>query len=539
MEQEAAEQSRRAQAGSLVERLRFAGLDTVETETLRRHRPMLQAEVETGLRDLFQRLQSSSDAARQFTSDRQFDRLHDLYSAHWSVLTDARFDSLYAERVKVRSDAESRMALDPRWQLAGQAVVLEHLVLAAVENFWPKSLMSGKGKRAELTTLLSALIRTVFVDTEIGVSLRFNELRVASQRQVADMRASTEADLTAAVAAVAEALVAEDLTVRLAETAPAALAETATDLNAGLDAIEASFLQIETGLAGAKDRAAGLGDDAAGIARAAESGSHALERAGAGIAELSGKLVDSAEESQAAEKSVVAAQGSVEQSGEIAGLAISAMADIEASAEKIGQIIGVIDEIAFQTNLLALNAGIEAARAGESGRGFAVVAQEVRALAQRSGDAAREIKQLVSSTKAQVEAGVERVGRTQNAISRIVEEVRAINLAVSGIARKASEEIADLGQLRGEIETASRDMRAVHEDAARTAGEGAALASVLVELAGSTHRFTLRREPVSPRGAARPARAAASRSLPARPDLETAGDDAFLSTPLRALGGRA
>src|SRR4030095_10951240 len=128
-----------------------------------------------------------------------------------------------------------------------------------------------------------------------------------------------------------------------------------------------------------------------------------------------------------------ATRAAVEESGEVVGRAISAMADIEQSAEKIGQIIGVIDEIAFQTNLLALNAGIEAARAGESGGGFAVVAQEVRALAQRSGDAAREIKQLVSNTKSQVEAGVERVGRTQDAISSIVEQVRGINDAIAGM----------------------------------------------------------------------------------------------------------
>ncbi|MFP5076378.1 globin-coupled sensor protein [Rhizobium sp. YIM 134829] len=538
MEQEAAEQSRRAQAGSLVERLRFAGLDTAETEALRRHRPLLQAEVEKGLRDLFQRLQASSDAARQFTSDRQFDRLHDLYSAHWAVLTDARFDSLYAERVKVRSDAESRMALDPRWQLAGQAVVLEHLVLAAVDMLWPKSVIGGKGKRGELTTLLSALIRTVFVDTEIGVSLRFNELRVSSQRQMADARATTEADMVSAIAAVADAIVADDLTARIADSAPEALGDTARNLNAGLDTLEGCLLALDTGLGGARDQAQAISAEAGRIATAAQGGAEAIERAGAGIAELSGKLAETAAESQAAEKSVVSTQGSVEQSGEIAGLAISAMADIEASAEKIGQIIGVIDEIAFQTNLLALNAGIEAARAGESGRGFAVVAQEVRALAQRSGDAAREIKQLVSSTKAQVEAGVERVGRTQDAISRIVDQVRAISAAVSGIARRTSEEITDLGQLKSEVDRAGREVRAVDADAGRAAEDGAALVSVLVELGARTQQFTLRREPV--RAGARPgARAGAQRPALPRHPVEDADGDPLLTKPLRALGGRA
>ena len=137
---------------------------------------------------------------------------------------------------------------------------------------------------------------------------------------------------------------------------------------------------------------------------------------------------------------------SAEHSGEIAGHAISAMADIEASAEKIGQIIGVIDEIAFQTNLLALNAGIEAARAGESGRGFAVVAQEVRALGatlrrcgprdQAAGDRARSPRSRQASR---------RVGRTQDAIeSNIVEQVRGINDAIAGIAEETAEQVTGL-----------------------------------------------------------------------------------------------
>src|SRR5437868_14930849 len=100
------------------------------------------------------------------------------------------------------------------------------------------------------------------------------------------------------------------------------------------------------------------------------------------------------------------------------------MNGIRKSSLEIGQIIGVIDEIAFQTNLLALNAGVEAARAGDAGKGFAVVAQEVRALAQRSADAAKQIKTLISSSTAQVDRGVKLVGETGEALSGIGGQVR-------------------------------------------------------------------------------------------------------------------
>ena len=121
--------------------MRFAGLDEDQTDVLRKHRQSHRpCRSRTGaLRDLFQRLQTFPDAARHFTSDRQIERLHDLQSSHWSVLTDARFDSLYAERVKVLSDTESKIGLDPRWQIAGHAVVLERLICSMIEQFCPKS----------------------------------------------------------------------------------------------------------------------------------------------------------------------------------------------------------------------------------------------------------------------------------------------------------------------------------------------------------------------------------------------------------------
>jgi methyl-accepting chemotaxis protein len=127
------------------------------------------------------------------------------------------------------------------------------------------------------------------------------------------------------------------------------------------------------------------------------------------------------------------------------------MDGIESSSKQIANIIGVIDEIAFQTNLLALNAGVEAARAGDAGRGFAVVATEVRALAQRSADAAKEIKALISASGQQVGTGVKLVSETGQALGRIVTQVTQLNGLVAELAASAKEQATGLGEVNAAV----------------------------------------------------------------------------------------
>ncbi len=184
-------------------------------------------------------------------------------------------------------------------------------------------------------------------------------------------------------------------------------------------------------------------------------------------------------------------------------------------SKQIGQIIGVIDEIAFQTNLLALNAGVEAARAGEAGRGFAVVASEVRALAQRSAEAAKEIKSLITASSAQVGQGVDLVAQTGKALQRIATQVAEINGAVSEIAASAQEQAVGLHQ----VNTAVNQMDQVTQQNAAMVEESTAashaLASEATELARLMGQFMIGQDNDRP-VARKTAAPRASRPLPAR-----------------------
>ncbi|WP_119942893.1 methyl-accepting chemotaxis protein [Neorhizobium sp. NCHU2750] len=229
------------------------------------------------------------------------------------------------------------------------------------------------------------------------------------------------------------------------------------DFNTSAEQLQGTMLGVAQNARGIDAGANEIKSAADALAKRTEQQAAALEETAAALEEITTTVKDAAKRASEAGELVTRTRHGAETSGKIVQTAVQAMEAIEKSSGEIGNIIGVIDEIAFQTNLLALNAGVEAARAGEAGKGFAVVAQEVRELAQRSATAAKEIKALITTSNDQVRNGVELVGETGRALEMIVREVQEINRNVAAIAESSQEQSSGLQQINTAVNQMDQD----------------------------------------------------------------------------------
>ncbi|MDD2861461.1 MAG: methyl-accepting chemotaxis protein, partial [Acidiphilium sp.] len=263
---------------------------------------------------------------------------------------------------------------------------------------------------------------------ELAIAKR-QEADDVSRRLAAEQRSITRSQTLAitAVAAGLEQLETGNLTYRIDGTLPGRYEKLGRDFNGAIAKLQTAMTAIAVSSAGVRAGASEITQASDDLARRTEQQAATLQETAAAMDQITATVRTTALRSSDVRDLASAAGQDAKQSGDVVLETVKAMSAIEGSSRQIDKIVDLIDEIAFQTNLLALNAGIEAARAGDAGRGFAVVATEVRALAQRSASAAKEIQGLISASGQQVAVGVRLVGETGQALGRIADQVARLN----------------------------------------------------------------------------------------------------------------
>lgn len=269
------------------------------------------------------------------------------------------------------------------------------------------------------------------------------------------------------------------------------------DFNAAVAALSGALGEIRNAADTIFANSDGISQAAEDLSRRTEQSAATLEQSAAALHQLTAAVTSAAQGSAEADRTVSEARKTAEDGDSIVRRAISAMGGISESSNRISRIIDVIDDIAFQTNLLALNAGVEAARAGEAGRGFAVVASEVRALSQRSSDAAREIGALITESVRQVGDGVDLVNNLGLALEEIVATVSHISQNVSGIASSAREQSSGISEINvavGQLEQSTQQNAAMVEQTTAATQE---LREQALALTRTLAQFTLEADAVA------------------------------------------
>jgi len=285
------------------------------------------------------------------------------------------------------------------------------------------------------------------LEQETAVLQAENERRMLDEKVSAQTRGEQQRTVMAAMEHALVKLADGVLTHRLRDAFHLDYDKLRQDFNGAIAKMEEALGAV-IGSAQAMNTGAGeIAQGADDLSRRTEQQAASLQQTAAALEQITATVRNTAEGAQNARLVVGKAAAEAAASSQIVGGAVAAMDAIERSSSEISQILGVIDEIAFQTNLLALNAGVEAARAGEAGRGFAVVAQEVRTLAQRSAEAAKEIKTLIANSSREVENGVGLVGQAGDALRRIAEQVSGITGIVEDITHSANEQAKALAEV--------------------------------------------------------------------------------------------
>ena len=435
----------------LEERLAFLGIGAEQKQALAALKPVITASLDGSLNSFYTKSRAVPETAKFFASESHLQHAKSMQIKHWTRIASGTFNEEYTQAVNAIGHTHARLGLEPRWYIGGYALILEGIIKAVIESQL-KGFMVEK-KAGKVTKDITVAVKAAMLDMDYSISVYLEALKEEREKVEAEQqRMKQEQDHALAMLNDALNKLAQgDLTASI-EGSLAPQFDTLTDnYNKAVSNLSRAFSEIIEEAHKISGNTRELTSSTDDMARRTEQQAAALEETAAAVEQITTISRQSAQRTEQAKDIVRSSAEEAERSRHIVTEAVAAMSAIEDSSTKITQIISVIDEISFQTNLLALNAGVEAARAGEAGKGFAVVAQEVRELAQRSANAAKQIKTLIDKSSQDVAQGVSLVNRTGEALNSIGGKVDTIQEHMVAITQAVQEQAMGIQEINSAI----------------------------------------------------------------------------------------
>jgi methyl-accepting chemotaxis protein len=416
-----------------TERLGFVGLDDEACKRLRTCKPQIMAALPGILDDFYAQIRRWPNVWTLLGSDESVSREKAAQTRHWERLFDGRFDDDYFAQTRRIGRAHERIGLEPRWFAGGYALILSRIAGVLVA--------ANKRKPEQLQAELDAVIRAVLLDIELAISMYVEATEETHRARLTELMSQFDETVHGVVGSLSGEA---DAVTRLADGVSASAADATRQSSAVAGSAQSASENVET----------------------VSSAAGALSQA---IAEVAGQI----------ERSAGMAKRAVEE----ANRGNTEVEALSAAAQRIGDVVRLIEQIANQTNLLALNATIEAARAGDAGKGFAVVASEVKALARQTADATEDITGQVGDIRAAV-------GSTVEAIQAILAVITEIDGVTATIAAAAEQQDAATRDIARNIAEAARGTKAVSNGIGEVDGAAARSAEAAATLQQSAGTLT-------------------------------------------------
>ncbi|MET3893052.1 methyl-accepting chemotaxis protein [Bosea sp. OAE506] len=463
------------------DRLDFLQIDQKTKDDVKRLKPIVAAQMPVALARFYDHIKRYPETRKFFASENMMNSARNRQISHWDIIVEGEFGDDYYRRVSIVGQTHARIGLEPRWYIGGYALVLEDLIRAAISAQSRRKGWFGGGDDSEqLADSLASLSKVVLLDIELAVSVYFEaaeKARLEAEAKQAEVAAeairTSQQEVVSLFGDAFDRLAGGDLGVRIDRTVPPLFEGMKENFNHTVETLARTMTTIKAASSEAQAKSADIKSGAHDLSSRTEQQASALEETAATSEEMAASVKASAQAAKQAADLAARAMSSARSGGEIATQAVEAMGLIEEASHKISDIIRVIDDIAFQTNLLALNAAVEAARAGEAGRGFAVVASEVRTLAQRSGEAAKDIAALIASSNVQVQQGVSLVRRAGDALTQIVADSGAVSDTIVEISAATAQQatgVDEMSQAVAQLDQMTQQNALLAEQSASSAG---------------------------------------------------------------------